>query len=418
VTGSDAELRWFDAQGKQLKSAPAAAKTESAETLKELKGDLKDIQAMLAAQRERIDSLFPEQKSWPVAVWRERYVDHPLVGTIARHLIWEADGVSITVVDGAPANVEGCAVELAPDATIRMWHPAERLVEEVWHGGAISNHSPSCNFQTGAPRDLSAYRCRAADVDILKPISGTHPAPHQLNALCAAPRWKNKLRTMVDDTYPPASRVLPAWNLRAEFWIEGIGQEYGQDTNDSGAYLRLVSDQVRFYRIDAAQNQAHAGGGGYSSRGAGPGQKNINEPLPLAEIPLLVFSETLRDVDLFVGVASVGNDPTWQDGGPGGRYMDYWRQYSFGELSESAVSRRDVLERLLPRLRIAKQCRIDGKFLIVKGSRRAYKIHLGSGNILMEPNNQYLCIVPDSSARVSTGSIYLPFEGTTRYRSF
>ena len=40
-----------------------------------------------------------------------------------------------------------------------------------------------------------------------------------------------------------------------------------------------------------------------------------------------------------------------------------------------------------------------------------YKIHLGSGNILMEPNDQYLCIVPDASARTPQEDIFLPFEG-------
>jgi hypothetical protein len=33
-------------------------------------------------------------------------------------------------------------------------------------------------------------------------------------------------------------------------------------------------------------------------------------------------------------------------------------------------------------------------FLRVRGDRGAYKIHLRSGNILMEPNDQYLSIVP------------------------
>ena len=42
------------------------------------------------------------------------------------------------------------------------------------------------------------------------------------------------------------------------------------------------------------------------------------------------------------------------------------------------------------------------------GKLRTYKIHLGSANILMEPNDQYLCIVKD----VKKGKgIYLPFEG-------
>ena len=34
----------------------------------------------------------------------------------------------------------------------------------------------------------------------------------------------------------------------------------------------------------------------------------------------------LRDVDLVVGVASVGNDPTWQDGGPEARFRTYWQR--------------------------------------------------------------------------------------------
>jgi len=157
----------------------------------------------------------------------------------------------------------------------------------------------------------------------------------------------------------------------------------------------------------------HAGGGGYTSRAAGPGTENLNEPLPLEQIPALAFSEIMRDGDLFVGVASVGNDPTWRDGGPGGRYVEYWQKYSFGELSGTAVSRRETLEHLLPRLKIAERCVLADRFLLVKGSRRTYKIHLGSGNILMKLNDQDLCIVPDARARSSNEPVYLPFEGDT-----
>ena len=57
---------------------------------------------------------------------------------------------------------------------------------------------------------------------------------------------------MVDDEYPPASRRLPQWGLRAEFWIEG------EETNESGSYLYLATDQVRFHRMDAEQVSAHA----------------------------------------------------------------------------------------------------------------------------------------------------------------
>ena len=57
------------------------------------------------------------------------------------------------------------------------------------------------------------------------------------------------------------------------------------------------------------------------------------------------------------------------------------------------------------------QCTLDSHFLRVRGDLRTYKIHLGSGNILMEPNGQYLCIVPNRSAAMGDGSLFLPFEG-------
>src|SRR5439155_24587977 len=76
-------------------------------------------------------------------------------------------------------------------------------------------------------------------------------------------------------------------------------------------------------------------------------------------------------------------------------------------------TRKAVLERLIPRLKIAPRASLADKFLVVKGALRTYKIHLGSGNILMEPNDQYLCIVADRSTAGAKGapSVFLPFEG-------
>jgi hypothetical protein len=65
---------------------------------------------------------------------------------------------------------------------------------------------------------------------------------------------------------------------------------------------------------------AHASGGGYDL--ARWSENVANEPLRLTEIPPLVFTEIMRDVDLFVGVASVANDPNCADGGANGRHVD------------------------------------------------------------------------------------------------
>jgi hypothetical protein len=225
---------------------------------------------------------------------------------------------------------------------------------------------------------------------------------HQFDALTTARGWSNALRMTMGYSYPPAMLKLPHWNLRVEFWIEDVIDDF----NASGTFLYVATDQARFYPLNAGTNSATDGGYDTWQR------RSEEDALPLDQIPPLVFSEVMRDVDLFVGVASVGNDPTWQDGGPRGAYRDYWQTYSFGELSASAETRRQSLTRLLPRLAITDHCTLADRFLIVRGDLRTYKIHLGSGNILMEPNDQYLCIVPKQGQKVgSIGQLFLPFEG-------
>src|SRR5262249_10317716 len=72
------------------------------------------------------------------------------------------------------------------------------------------------------------------------------------------------------------------------------------------------------------------------------------------------------------------------------------------------------LMRLVPKLKIAPQCSFTDKALVVQGKLRTYKIHFGSGNIQIEPNNQYLCIVPGRGASAKAADkVFLPFEGDT-----
>lgn len=405
------EIEWANTAGKPVKSVPGNVKKDYAEDLKELRQAQKDIERMLGAQSERLDNLFLLQKSWPFETWRERYLDHPLVGVLARRLIWKFDD-SATVITGIwnddrLEDVDGTFIPHSCDTTVSLWHPIESSSEVVrqWRERmeSLAVRQPfkqahrEVYLLTPAEETTRVYSNRFASHVIKQ---------HQFNALCGQRGWKNKLRLMVDDVYPPASRVLPGWNLRAEFWIEGIGSDYGADTNEAGVYLYLSTDQVRFYAVEAGTRMAHASGGGYR-----PGRGQNDDPLPLDQIPPLVFSEIMRDVDLFVGVCSVGNDPAWSDGGPQGRYRDYWHDYSFGALSGTAATRKDILERLIPRLKIAAQCSFLDRYLVVKGSLHEYKIHLGSGNILMSPNDRYLCIVARQSTAPGKPEFFLPFEG-------
>lgn len=419
LQGLDVSIAWFGADGKPRKTVPTAVKRDFKAELKELKKEQKDIAKMLSAQKDRLERLPLAQRAWDLKTWRERYLDHPLIAGIARKLIWQFEQDS-TISDGFYfegdlVNADGQALDwLTDETTVRPWHPVFYDASEVlaWRD-FLERREITQPFKqahrevyllTDAERTTRIYSNRFA-AHILK--------QHQFNSLCAARGWKNQLRLMVDDDYTPAMLELPQWNLRAEFWIEGIGGEFGVDTNDTGTYLYLTTDQVRFYPLDATKNYAHAGGGGYSAGYDWQTRQHKHaEPLALETIPPLAFSEVMRDVDLFVGVASVANDPTWHDGGPQGRHVEYWQSYSFGELSASAKTRKEQLEKLIPRLKIADRCEVMRRFLKVKGDVRSYKIHLGSGNILMEPNDEYLCIVPSRGmANRGRDKVFLPFEG-------
>jgi hypothetical protein len=363
---------------------------------------------MLSAQRDRLDNLFVQQRSWSYDVWRERYLDHPLTGALARHLIWrfitKDTSVDAVFSNGAWMDVEGKPIEgPRPDTVVTLWHPIGNPIAGIvaWRR-FLEAHNIRQPFKqahrevyllTDAERQTRVYSNRYA---------GHVVKQHQFNSLCAVRGWKNVLKLLVDQEFPPASLSLPKWNFRVEFWTDGAGDEYGIDTNETGTFYRLTTDQVRFLPIAAARTMGHAGD---------RGQQRTADPISLEEIPPLVFSEVMRDIDLFVGVSSVGNDPTWSDGGPNGRYREYWQSYSFGELSATAQTRKEILQRLIPRLKVAQRCTFEDKFLVVRGDIRTYKIHLGSGNILMTPNDQYLCIVQARSADASEDKLFLPFEG-------
>ncbi len=414
-------LEWFGANGQPVKAPPADVKKNYAAELKAFKADVDAAGKMLTSQKVRFDGFYLPERVWNLLGWRERFEAHPLLANLAHRLIWhfsEGDRKAQGLWSGEQnqfVGSDGTAILWLTDAAeVRLWHPIGFPVETVlaWRE-ALQARGIVQPFKQAYREVYLLTEAELRTETYSNRFAGHLLKQHQMNSLAALRGWKNKLRLLVDDEYPPAVKELPELGLRAEFWIEGAGDDYAHDTTESGAYLYLATDQVRFYRMDAAENHAHASGGGYSSGWGADAQPSAS--LPLGEVPALVFSEILRDVDLFVGVCSVGNDPTWQDGGPRGVYRDYWTDYSFGDLSATARTRREVLQRLLPRLKNADRLSLTEKFLVVRGDLRTYKIHLGSGNILMEPNDQYLCIVQDRRAGKSEAQAgFLPFEGDNR----
>ncbi|MEO7720116.1 MAG: DUF4132 domain-containing protein [Capsulimonas sp.] len=381
------DLIWSDKNGKALKSVPADVKKNHAETLKELKQTFAEMTKMLPTLRDRLEGLLLTERAWTIADWRDRYLDHPVMGALARRLIWSFTDEERTVLgiwrDGAMVDETGHALPSLSESTkVQLWHPLSANPETVlaWRRWLEAKELQQPFKQ--AHREIYILTdAEVATATYSNRFAAHIIRQHQFQALCRERGWRYQLQGGFDGHNTPTLN-LPQHGLRAEFWVEG-----GDGHAMSASYIDLYvsTDQVRFY----------------NDRGA---------LLPLADVPPLLFSEIMRDVDLFVGVCSLGNDPNWQNNG---ELRAYWNDYSFGDLTAPAQTRRDVLSRLIPRLKIAAQCTLDGKFLHIRGSLRTYKIHLGSGNILMEPNDQYLCIVPDrkKDAKADASHVFLPFEG-------
>jgi len=386
IKGLNNNIQQWEKAGKSLKSIPAEVKSEYASKLKNLKNDFKEIEAQLQAQKDRIEKYYLKKKSWKYNEWKENYLDHNLVKIVAAKLIWlfkkENEWETGFFENG---NVIASNKEtlnwINSDTEVQLWHPIHSSIDTIiaWRNFIQSKEITQPFKQayrevyilTDAELKTNTYSNRFA-AHILR--------QHQFAALCRQRGWQYHLMGNWDSHNTPGVEI-PAWNMSAQYYVDS---DWNGMTNDLGIFTHIATDQVRFYKE--------------------------GELLELIDVPKLVFTEIMRDVDLFVGVTSIGNDPQWSDTGDN-RLNTYWREYSFGDLGESAKMRREVLQKLIPRLKIAGQCSFDGKFLVIKGQLRTYKIHIGSGNILMEPNDQYLCIVPAGSSEKAQQKVYLPFEG-------
>lgn len=390
-------IAWQKPDCTPLKSEPAAVKQLDAAPLRDFKSTAKQIQATFSAQRERLDRFYREarQMGWPY--FDQHFLQHPLLSVLVERLIWtfqEAGQQTLHLIrqGGQWVNAQARPGPFHPGTKtkVSLWHPVGQPLNEIvaWRDFLQTHqvHQPvkqayrEVYLLTEAELHTRTYSNRMA-AHILKQF--------QFNSLAKLRGWKYALVGNYDHgrNTITADLALPVYGLRAEFWINELYD--ANDSVESGIWNYIGTDQLRFYRL-------HEGGG---------------DPIPLTDVPPVAFSEVMRDADLFVGVGSIGNDPNWQNSG-NRRFDGYWQSYSFGDLGEVAKTRRQVLERLLPKLNIAKVSEIRDKFLVVKGKIRTYKIHLGSTNILMEPNDQYLCIVPDrKAAGQESTDLFLPFEG-------
>ncbi|MFF5483168.1 DUF4132 domain-containing protein [Streptomyces sp. NPDC012935] len=377
TVAENATLTW-EKEGRPLRSLPAPVRRDHAALVKELRELVKRVNAQLVTLARALEGGFTVDAVHPYGWWRTELAGHPQARFLVRRLIWE-----IEVAPGewqAVLPEAGDLPDAPDDAAVRLWHPLRSAPDTVraWRD-LLTDRRIRQPFKQ-AFREI--YRLTPAEEETR--VYSNRFAAHLVHyrrmfALFRARGWTSgRLGPWDDGDGDAAERTLAAGQWQVRFFQTWYDWADGDEL--------ASTDQVRFARrADGAWREA-----------------------PLADVPPLVFSEAMRDIDLFVGVTSIAADPDWTDAGPG---RTYWERAGFAELTESAASRRDALERILPRLKIADRCSLDGRFLIVRGDLRTYRIHLGSANILMEPDGSYLCVVPARDKRDKDGGrVFLPFE--------
>ncbi|WP_424536338.1 DUF4132 domain-containing protein [Sphaerisporangium viridialbum] len=389
-------LRFVNASGRAVKSAPQSIRKEPA--LAELKATLKELKQALPAERFRLERSLITERMWRWHQVEEFFLDHPVTGPYARTLIWQIlqgpAGIPVKMDNGWElTDPLGRRIQLRPDTPVLLWHPIRETAEDV---RAWRDHLLDAGVR-------QPFKQAFREVYLLTPAeerTATHSnrfAGHvlrygQAKALLSQRGWTGlsigHWDYECDGDQGEALKELSGWRAR---W--GMRVTSGAEADEWGTASFCLSEELHFYhRPDDARGQNERAG-----------YLIPRDGIPLTEVPPLVLSEVLRDADLAVGVTSAGLDQQAIGG-----HEEYWHSYGFGELTETARTRRDALARLLPRLKIAGRAELTDRFLRVRGDLRTYKIHLGSGNILMEPNDAYLCIVPGTDRAART--VFLPFE--------
>lgn len=405
-----ASLTYRTAAGRRVASVPASARKEAAAEVAGLKGELRGLRKLLAGERSRLEELLASGATWSGERWQRLYADHPLVGAPATSLLWEvrpAGGGAGEAAESAGwragfperagagwvlAAADGTAAAVGAGDTVRLWHPLRAEPEEVqmWRT-AVAERELRQPFKQAFREVYPLTPAEEASGGYSNRFAAHVLRFGQVRSLMAARGWSaSHLGFWDGGDEGEAIRVMPAagpveWRARFDYQLVEESRHTVYGTGEL-----CSSNRVRFER-----RPLRGGGRGWT-------------PVAPAQVPPLVLSEALRDVDLFVGVASIAADEQWRDAAEG-RLAGRWHEAAFGPLPPSAEVRKEALARLLPRTRIAGRVELDGRFLRVRGDRTTYRIHLGSGNVLMEPNDAYLCVVP--AGRQAAGDrVFLPFE--------
>ncbi len=392
ISASKVKRTWLTNDKNIIKTPPKSIKTKYLNEINEMNSIIKQIEKTITLQKNRLDKIFLINRFMDINHFNKYYIIHPLMTIFTQVLIWNFhfdDTVESAIFHNDNwINAYEKKININDAREVSLWHPINSDLETIqkWRETISKNEIKQAFKQafrevyivTDAEKSTDTYSLRMAS-HILK--------QNQFGMLTKLRNWNYSMMGVFYNSKDKhiAELDIESYNIKAEFTLERI---------DAQVNNFLICDYVTTNELKFID-------------------KNNSSVLKLDNIDKIVFSEVMRDIDLFVGVSSIGSDPMWIYGDNSNEHREYWNNYSFGKLSEIAKTRKDTLKNIIPKLKISEACSIEGNFLIIEGKIRKYKIHIGSTNILMYPNDEYLCIVADKTKKDNTNNLFIPFDDDT-----
>ena len=191
IADDEAALVLRDAHGKAFKSVPASVKQDHPAALAELRRTVKEIGQVLPAQRLRLENLMIGGRELTVERWRTRYLEHPLIGDMARRLIWSVSApgapTSVMLFDGKTVDAEGAPADVPADARVRLYHPLRATVDETvaWRR-RLESRELTQPFKQAHREIYVVTDAELVDRHVLEPLRRPRPARSTSWRRCAA----------------------------------------------------------------------------------------------------------------------------------------------------------------------------------------------------------------------------------------
>jgi len=335
----------------------------------------------VSTARERIESLFTSGREWHVDDFLDCYVRHPVMGPLACRMVWAFAPFQGDTVCGIPEPRGTTMVTprgpqpIPASSLVTLLHPAtasgpiiDQFRRLVLDAGIRQPVRQLWRETYRAAEDHELYSARYAE-HILR--------SRQLFGLARRRGWHGGF---LSGTYDgggtaTAQRDYPAAGLRVSWWLESL-----EPDRDTQIELCQTGRLIFATTGDATMT-----------------------PIPLADVPPELFSEAMRDLDLFVSVTTVASDPAWPHGPDAPPILSgYWARASRDGLDQLRASRRQVLAPVYAASGPEDRFHLTQRDLVIHGSLATYHIDLATAGVRMEPAGKWLTFDTKQAAADTT----------------